>query len=86
MNPLQEQIARVLAVPGPARVGEIIGLSYWMKEQDQGELKQWLGELAPKELRIAFGAGVPGEAYYTALEVHRAQKARMERAAVAREG
>lgn len=71
----------MLAVVGPGRVPELISLSYWLKEQSQEDLASWLRDLSPKEFRIAWGAGIPGDAYYVALELYRAQKARMERAA-----
>jgi hypothetical protein len=77
-NPLAERIDKVLRAPRAYRGSEVVSLGFWMKEQDHDSLVQWLAGLTLRQWRIAWGAGIPGDAYFDAMRLYRALGARIE--------
>lgn len=66
-NALKDRIRKVIETPKEYRSTEIRYLTIFMKEQKQADLVQWIADLTLEELNIAFGAGIPGDAYAYAL-------------------
>jgi len=76
-NPLKDRIRKVLETSKDYRSTEIRYLTIFMKEQQQDDLMAWIEELTLEELNIAFGAGIPGEAFSYALSLAMVAKARI---------
>ena len=76
-NPLKDRIRRVLETPKDYRSTEIRYLTIFMKEQTQDDLLAWIEDLTLEELNIAFGAGVPGDAFSYALSLATVAKAKI---------
>jgi len=77
-NALKERIQKVLETSKEYRSTEIRYLTLFMKEQKQDDLMAWIEGLTLEELNIAFGAGIPGEAFSYALSLAMLAKARVK--------
>lgn len=85
-NPLVARIDQVLASPRAYRSSEIVSLGFWMKEQTHEDLVAWLEGLSLRQWRIAWGAGIPGDAYFEAMRLYRALGAQVDRVRVQASG
>lgn len=76
-NALKDRIRKVIETPKEYRSTEIRYLTIFMKEQPQDDLVRCIADLTLEELNIAFGAGIPGDAYAYALGLATVAKRRI---------
>lgn len=76
----------MLATPRAYRGAEVVSLGFWMKEQSHEDLVRWFEGLSARQWRIAWGAGIPGSAYYDAMTLYRALGVKVERVRASDEG
>ena len=77
-NPVKRQARRCVLAKPEYRQAELKYLRYIMMDLSQETLKECLKTLNLRELKMAIGAGVPGEAMRFANELLQKKKRRME--------
>lgn len=74
---LKDELNKIANLKREYRQNELKYLGYKLREMNQENLIKEIGNLNFVELRLLFGAGIPGEAYTVALLKYQAFKKTM---------